>query len=147
MLVSNKKAFHKYSITDKYEAGIDLLGTEVKSLRNGGGSLEGAYVSTRSGEALLVGANISAYQPANVSGDYEPTRTRRLLLTKKEINKLSGLESQKGLTVVPLNVYDKNGKIKVEIGVARGKKEFDKRDVLKKRSSDRDIDREIKKWG
>jgi len=143
-LVENKKVRFDYELLEEYEAGMELLGTEVKSLKNGQGSLEGARVIERGGEAYLVGANIPAYQPQNTPGDYDPTRTRRLLLSRREIEELSGHATQKGLTIVPISVYNKNRYLKLKIALARGKKKFDKRETLKKKEAKRDIDRDIK---
>lgn len=142
-LVYNKKAGFDYEFLDKYEAGIELLGLEVKSLRAKRGVLEGARVIIRGGEAYLIGASIPPYQPGNTPKEYEPDRNRRLLLTKKEIAALSGVEGQKGLTIVPISVYNKGNKIKIEIAVAKGKKKFDKREVIRKRDVERDIAREF----
>ncbi len=143
-LLSNKKAYFDYEIIEKLEAGIELLGAEVKSLRAGLGSLLGGRVMPRGGEAYLVGATIPPYQIANASKDYDPSRNRRLLLTKKQIAILTSVEKEKGLTIVPISVYNKGKKIKVEIGIARGKKKFDKRETTKKRESERDIRRMMK---
>ncbi len=143
-LIVNKKAGLKYEILEKFEAGIELFGFEVKSVKNKNGSLDGAFISARSGEVLLVNANISAWQPKNAPKDFDSTRTRRLLMTKKEINNLSGLESQRGLTIVPLSMYNKGNKIKVEVAVVRGKKEYDRREDIKKRDTKREIDRTLK---
>lgn len=143
-LVQNKKAYFNYEILEKMEAGIELLGFEVKSLKNGGGSLDGAHVTIRGREAYVTGMQISPYQPKNTPKEYDPIRNRRLLLTKKEIDKLSGAEGQKGLTIVPLSVYNKGNKLKVEIGVVRGKKKYDKRESIKKRDTEREIRRNLK---
>ena len=143
-LVANKKARLEYELLETYEAGIELLGFEVKSLRAGQGSLEGAHVLVRGGEAYLVNMRISPYQPANTPKDYDPERSRRLLLTKSEIGELAGYEHQKGLTIVPISVYNKGRKLKLEIAVARGKKQRDKRQDLKRRDDERDIERTLK---
>jgi len=140
----NRKARFNYEILEKYETGIELLGTEVKSVRGGQMSLEGAFVIIRGGEAFLINANIPPFQPKNASKDYDPLRNRKLLLTKKEIIELAGSEKNKSLTIVPISVYNKNRKIKVEIALVKGKKKFDKRETLKKRDTDREIRREIK---
>ena len=133
-----------YEILEQYEAGIELLGSEVKSIRQKHGKLEGSHIIVRGGEAYIVGMTIPPYQPANTGPEYDPARNRKLLLTKKEITILSEIEGQKGLTIVPLSVYNKGRKLKVEIGVARGRKLYDKRAVLKKRDTDRDIRRTLK---
>lgn len=144
MLIQNKKAYFNYEILEKLTAGIELLGFEVKSLRNKQGSLEGSHVTVRGGEAYLVHATIPPFQPNNTPKDYDPLRNRRLLLTKKEIASLAGTENKKGLTIVPISVYNHGRKIKVEIAIARGKKQFDKRETTKKRETDREIRREFK---
>lgn len=143
-LIENKKAHFNYEILERYEAGIELLGTEVKSIRAKHGSLEGAHVLVRGGEAFLVGATIEPYQAGNTDKNYDAARNRRLLLTRDEIIKLGHLESLKGLTIVPISVYNKQRKIKVEIAVVRGKKTHDKRETLKKREHERDVMREVK---
>jgi len=140
----NRKARFNYEFLEKYETGIELLGTEVKSVRAGQMSLEGAFVIIRGGEAFLINANIPPYQPLNAPKDYDPLRNRKLLLTKKEITELAGNEKNKNLTIVPISVYNKGRKIKVEIALVKGKKKFDKRETLKKRDTDREIRREIK---
>jgi len=143
-LVQNKKARFDYEILEALEAGIELLGHEVKSLRAKQGKLEGAHVIVRGGEVYLVGATIPPYQPKNTPQDYEPMRTRKLLLTKKEIATIAAAEGQKGLTIVPISIYNKGGKLKVRVAVARGRKKFDKREVLKKRDTQREIRRTLK---
>ena len=140
----NRKARFDYEILEKYEAGIEFLGTEVKSVRNGRMSLEGAFVIIRGGEAFLINVNIPPYQPKNAPKDYDPLRNRKLLLTKKEIAELAGSEKNKSLTIVPISVYNKNRKIKLQIALVKGKKKFDKRETLKKRDADREIRREFK---
>jgi len=142
--VENRKARFNYEFLEKYETGIELLGTEVKSVRGGQMSLEGAFVIVRGGEAFLINANVPPFQPKNAPKDYDPLRNRKLLLTKKEIAELSGSEKNKSLTIVPISVYNKERKIKVEIALVKGKKKFDKRETLKKRDTDREIRREIK---
>ncbi len=140
----NRKARFDYEILEKYETGIELLGTEVKSVRAGQMSLEGAFVIVRGGEAFLINANIPPYQPKNAPKDYDPLRNRKLLLTKKEIAELAGNEKNKSLTIMPISVYNKKRKIKVEIALVKGKKKTDKRETIKKRETDREIRREIK---
>ena len=144
MLIQNKKVYFNYEILEKFTAGIELFGFEVKSLRDKNGSLEGSYVTVRGGEAYLMNANIPPFQTGNTPKTYDPIRNRRLLLTKKEIAELSGTESKKGLTIVPISVYNKGRKIKVEIATVRGKKQFDKRESTKKRETERDIRRIMK---
>ena len=143
-LIINKKAHFNYEILERYEAGIELLGIEVKAVRAKRGSLEGAHITVRGGEAYLIGMTIEPYQASNTIKGHEPSRNRRLLLTKKEIAELAAIESKKGLTIVPLGVYNKGRKIKVEIAVAKNKKTHDKRETLKKREAERDVMREIK---
>lgn len=143
-LIEHKKARLDYEILEEFEAGLELLGGEVKALRQGNGKLEGAHVIIRAGEAYLVGAHVPPYQPANTAESYDPNRTRKLLLTKKEITELSQYEGQKGLTIVPLRVYNKGRNLKVLLGVARGRKKYDKRAVLKERDTKREIDRSLK---
>jgi SsrA-binding protein len=144
-LIQNKKAYFNYEILEQFEAGIELFGFEVKSLRSRQGSLEGSHVTIRGGEAYLIGATIPPYQPANTPKEYDSARNRRLLLTKKEIGKLRGLESRKGLTIVPLSVYNKGRKLKVGIAVVRGKKKYDKRETIKRRDTERELKRTLKR--
>ena len=144
-LIENKKAHFNYEILETVEAGIELLGNEVKSIRKREGSLEGARVIVRGNEAFLVGATIPPYQPANTEKDYDPSRNRRLLLNRKEIKLMSGAESKKGLTIIPISVYNKERKIKISVAIVRGKKKYEKRDSIKKRETDRDIRRTLKK--
>lgn len=143
-LLDNKKVRFNYEILDTFDAGIELYGNEVKSLRAQHGSLDGSHITVRGGEAYLIGCTIPPYQPSNTSKDYNPERNRRLLLTKKELAELSGIESKKGLTVVPISVYNKGRNLKVQIGIARGKKAFDKRETTKKREVNREMRREMK---
>ncbi len=146
-LIQNKKVYFDYEILDKFDAGIELFGYEVKSLRNKRGSLEGTHITVRGNEAFLIGMDINAYQPANAPKDYDPRRNRKLLLTKKELSELAGKESQKGLTIIPISLYTKGRNIKVSLGVTRGKKKYDKRETIKKRDTQRDIERELKQQG
>jgi len=143
-LIQNKKAYFNYVITEKFTAGIELFGFEVKSVREKKGQLESAYITIRGGEAFLIGANIPAFQPANAPKDFDPLRNRKLLLTKKELKMLSEIESKKGLTIVAIAVYNMGRKLKLEIGIAKGKKSFDKRETIKKRETDREIRRSLK---
>lgn len=142
--LENTKARFDYEVLERYDAGIELLGFEVKSVRNGRGSITGAHIIIRGGEAFIVGMRIDPYQPGNTDPAYDPDRTRKLLLTKKEILELEEQDAKKGLTLVPLSLYDKGGKIKLGFAVARGKKEFDKRETIKKRDTDRDLRRLMK---
>jgi len=143
-LIENRKARFDYDILETFEAGVELFGFEVKSVRKGQGSLVGAHIIIRGGEAFLVGATIPPYQEGNTPENYDPARNRRLLLTKKEIALLADKESQRGLTIVPLSVYNRSRKLKVGIAVARGKKKYDKRETIKKRDTDRDVRRTLK---
>jgi SsrA-binding protein len=143
-LVSNKKAGFNYEITDTLSAGIELLGFEVKALRKKQGSLDGSYVLVRGNEAYLVGMQIPPFQMNNTPKEYDERRDRRLLLTRQEIDSLTGHKSQMGLTAVPISVYNIGRKIKVKIGLAKSKKKFDKRETIKKRETDRDIRRDFR---
>jgi len=144
-LIQNKKVYLNYEIQETFSAGVKLFGFEVKSLRKKQGSLEGAYIIARGNEAFLIGATIPPYQPSNTPENYDPTRNRKLLLTKKEIERLLSFEKQKGLTIVPISVYNKGVKIKIEIGVAKGKKKYDKRESIKKKDTERDLKRTLKR--
>lgn len=143
-LIEYKKAFLKYSPIENFSAGIELFGQEVKSLRNKLGSLEGARVVVRGGEAFIIGMTIPSYQTANVSENYDPERARRLLLAKKEITELYAAESKKGLTIVPLEIYTNKRLIKVRIAIVRGKRKEDRREDLKKRDALRETGRVLK---
>jgi SsrA-binding protein len=144
-LIQNKKIGFDYEILQKLEAGIQLLGTEAKSLRAGHGAIAGAHVSIRGDEAYLVGADIPPFQPKNTPSSYDRERARKLLLTKKEIAKLLGIEKEKGLTIVPVSVYNKGKNIKIELAVVRGKKKYDKRETLRKKDAEMDIRRSLKR--
>ncbi len=139
-LAKNKKAYFDYDILDKFEAGLVLIGQEVKSIKKGSITLKGSYIIPRNNELFLVGCHVPAYQPKNIT-DYTPDRSRKLLLKKKEIEYLIEKSQEKSLTLVPLKVYTMKGFIKIQIAVGRGKKKFDKRESLKKK----DIDKRIKK--
>ena len=143
LVANNKKAYHDYFIEEKYEAGIELFGTEVKSIRQGKCSIKEAYVNIDNGEAFVEGMNISPYEKGNIF-NREPLRRRRLLLHKREIMKLAGQVQAKGYTLMPLQVYFKNGRVKIEIGLARGKKLYDKRDDLKKKALKRETERDFR---
>jgi len=157
IIAENKKAYYNYQILEKFEAGISLIGQEVKSIKTRGVNLAGSYVIIRTPthpppsrkrapeEAYWIGAEISPYQPKNVPADYNPERSRKLLLKKVEIKELIGKSKQKGLTLIPLRVYTKNGKIKLEFGIAKGKKKFDKRELIRKREVEREIERVLKR--
>lgn len=144
ILISNSKASFNYETLEKIEAGLELLGTEVKALRGRHGSLAGAYISIRGGEAYLLGANIPPYQANNAPKGYDAFRPRKLLLNRVELRTLTGREAEKGLTIVPISLYNKGPKIKLEIAVVRGKKKYDKRENIKKRETDREIRRTLK---
>lgn len=143
-LALNKRARYDYQILETFEAGLALYGFEVKSVKNGHLSLQGAYVVIKGEEAYLLNATISPYQSQNTPSDYEPARSRKLLLHKKEIKYLIGKSQEKGLTLVPIQVYTKKDKIKLEFGVGRGKRKTDKRELIKKREAQREIERKIK---
>ena len=143
LVANNKKAYHDYFIEEKYEAGIELFGTEVKSIRQGKCSIKEAYVTIDRGEAFVEGMNISPDEKGNIF-NREPLRKRRLLLHKREIMKLAGQVQAKGYTLMPLQVYFKNGRVKIEVGLARGKKLYDKRDDLKKKAMKRETERDFR---
>lgn len=143
-LIRNKKVGFNFELLERFEAGVELLGTEVKSLRNGQGKLEGSHVIVRGDEAYLVGASIPAFQKANAPKDYEPERVRRLLLKKKEILELFTESEKRGLTIVPIRWYNTGRKLKLEIAVGRGKKKHDKREAIKGRDTKRSIERILK---
>lgn len=143
VLAANRAAFHNYHISDKYEAGIALTGTEVKSAMDGRVQLKEAYVAVREGEAWLFNAHISPYSHGNRL-NHEPMRTRKLLLHKREIERLEDVSVKQGMTLVPTQVYLKNGRIKVEVGVARGKKLYDKREAEMRRTVDRETRAQLK---
>ena len=142
--IQNKKAHFNFEILKRFEAGLVLIGREVKSVRAGKGSLKGAHVLVRGGEAFLVGASITEYQPANTPKSYEPERTRKLLLSKKELAEIENQTEKAGLTAIPIRLYNNGSKIKLEIAVARGKKKHDKRESLKERDCKREIQRTLK---
>lgn len=141
----NSKARFDYEILETYSGGLLLSGGEVKSIRGGKVSLSGSYVLIRGGEAFWVGGNIEPYQPKNTASDYDPQRARKILLTKEELKNLEDIEKTKGLTIVPLSVYNKGRFIKMDLGIARGKKNFDKRQAIKKRDTERDLKRTLKR--
>lgn len=143
IITQNRKAFHDYSIEETIEAGILLQGTEVKSLRDGKANLKDSYVIVKDGEVFLLNCHISPYSHGNIM-NHDPLRTRKLLLHKKEITKLQGKAAQKGYSLIPLKLYFKNSHVKVEVGLARGKKQYEKRETIKKREADREIERAMK---
>ena len=144
IIAENKKAYYNYEILEKFEAGVVLVGQEVKSLKTKGVNLAGSYVIIKDEETYWVGAKISPYQPKNIPADYNPERARKLLLKKSEIKYLIGKSKQKGLTLMPLRIYTKDGKIKIEFAIAKGKKKFDKRELIRKREVKREIERTLK---
>lgn len=139
----NKKAYHDYFVEDVYEAGIELFGTEVKSIRAGTVNMKDSYCTIEKGEIYATGVHISPYEKGNVFNK-DPLRDRKLLMHKKEIMKLFGLVGKEGYTLVPLKMYFKGSKVKVEVGLCKGKKLYDKRDSLAKKEANRDIDRAMK---
>ena len=143
LIANNKKAYHDYFIEDKYEAGIALFGTEIKSLRQGKCSVKESYIRIENGEVYIVGMHISPYEKGNIFNK-DPLRTRKLLLHKQEIRKLTGKLTEQGYTIVPLQVYLKGSLIKVEIGLAKGKKLYDKRQDIAKKDAKREAERDFK---
>lgn len=142
--IRNKKATLDFELLECFEAGAELLGSETKSIRGGQGKLTGAYVVIRGGEVYLVGASIPPFQKANAPKGYEDERPRKLLLSKKEIEKLFTASEKNGLTIVPIRWYNSRRRLKLEIAIARGKKKFDKREILKDRDNKRNIERILK---
>ena len=143
-LAQNKKAYMTYQILETFQAGLVLNGQEVKSIKSGRIQLAGSYVVFKGEELFLIGANIPAYQPANAPQDYDPERSRKLLLRKDELRYLAGKVKEKGLTLVPLRVYNQKRKLKLEFSLAKGKQKQDKRETIKKRETERDIERALK---
>jgi len=144
ILAENKKAFFDYEILEKFEAGLVLFGFEVKAIKNRRLNLAGSYVIAKNGRVYLINATIPPYQPKNTPPDYNPLRNRQLLLTKKELKYLEGKQRESHLTLVPLRVYNKHNLIKLEFALAKGKKTFDKREIIKKREAQRKINRVLK---
>ena len=143
LIANNKKAYHDFFIDDKYETGIELFGTEVKSIRLGKCSIKESFVRIEKGEVYIYGMHINPYEKGNIFNK-DPLRVRKLLLHKTEINKLAAKIAEKGYTLVPLQVYFKGSLVKVEIGLARGKKLYDKRDDIAKKDQRREVEREFK---
>lgn len=143
IIAQNKKAYHDYYIEDTFEAGIVLQGTEIKSIRQGKASIKDAYAHVDHGEAHVFNMHVTQYD-FGTNGNHEPTRTRKLLLRKKEIGRLFGLQQQQGYSLIPLKLYIKDGYAKLEIAVAKGKKQYDKREDLKIKDSNRQIERALK---
>ncbi|MDB9313236.1 SsrA-binding protein SmpB [Spirulina sp. CS-785/01] len=146
VISNNRKARYLYEILDTYEAGVQLVGTEVKSIRDGRVNMQDGYGLIRNGEAWLLNVHISPYQDSGEYFNHDPRRTRKLLLKRKEINKLIGKLEQKGLTLIPLKMYFKRGWVKVLLGLGKGKKIHDKRETIKKRDTDREIKRALKQY-
>lgn len=142
-VAQNKKALHDYFVLEKYEAGIELFGTEVKSIRQGRVNLKDSWCSIEKGEIFALGMHISPYEQGNIF-NRDPLRKKRLLMHKKEIRKLYGKVKQEGLTLVPLSVYFLNGRAKLEVGLCKGKKNYDKRETAAKRDAQRDMERSLK---
>ena len=143
IVAQNKKAYHDYFVEEKYEAGIALFGTEVKSIRAGAVNLKDSYCSFKDGELFVLGMHVSPYEKGNIF-NREPLRQRKLLMHRRELNKLFGVVAQQGLTLVPLSLYFSGKNVKVELGLCRGKKLYDKRDVAAKNQADREIDRRLR---
>ncbi len=143
LIANNKKAYHDYFIDETYEAGIELVGTEVKSLRQGNCSIKEAFVSINKGEVFIFKMHINPYEKGNIFNK-DPLRKRKLLLHRSEINKLIGRTKEKGYTIVPLKVYFSDSRVKLEIGLARGKKLYDKRETLAKNDQKREAERDFK---
>ena len=144
-LANNKKAFHDYFIEKKYEAGIELLGSEVKSMKQGKVSIKESFIGDRNGEMFVYGMHVTPFKEA-YEQTIDPTRTRKLLLHKKEIDTLIGKKTQDGYTIVPLSVYERDGLVKIQIALAKGKKQYDKRETIKRKEADRRIDRALKNY-
>ena len=142
-IAKNPTARHNYTITDTFEAGIVLTGTEIKSIRNGKVNIKDTYVNIKDGEVFIFGMHISPYEFGNIYNK-DPLRTRKLLLNRREINKLIGMINQKGISLVPISMYFKGSKVKLEIGIGKGKKLFDKRDDIAKKDAERRINRALK---
>jgi SsrA-binding protein len=143
IICKNRKAFFNFEIEDTFECGIVLLGSEVKSLRNGKANLSDSYGKVRNGEIFLIDAHISPYEQSNRL-NHDPLRQRKLLLHKREIKRLTGKVAERGFSLIPLKMYFKNGKVKVEMALARGKKTYDKREVIKKKEQRRELERLVK---
>jgi len=146
LITQNRKARHDYFVLETYEAGIELLGTEVKSLRAGSVNLKDSWCSIKDGELFLMGAHISPYEKGNIF-NRDPLRVRRLLMHKREIMKLFGTVKQDGCSLIPLSLYFKGSKVKVEVGLCKGKKLYDKRADMAKRDANREMDRALKERG
>ncbi len=145
VIATNRRAYHDYFVDDQVEAGLSLLGTEIKSIREGRVNIRDAYAVIDRGEAWLVNAHIAPYEHGSWT-NHEPTRSRKLLLHKPQIAALASKSSQRGYTIIPLKLYLKNGRAKVELGVGRGKREYDKREAIARRDAEREIDRAVRNW-
>ena len=143
IIAQNKKAWHDYFIDEKYEAGIELFGTEVKSLRAGNVNLKDSYCDIKNGEIFVIGMHVSPYEHGNIF-NRDPLRNKKLLMHKREIMKLHGLVAQKGMSLIPLSLYFSGSRVKVEVGLCRGKKLYDKRESIAKHDADREIERRMK---
>ena len=146
LIAKNPVAYHNYTINDKLEAGIVLTGTEIKSIRAGKVNLKDSFVNIKNGEAYIYGMHISPYEHGNIFNK-DPLRTRKLLLNKREINKLSGYITQKGCSLIPIQLYFKNNFVKLELGIGKGKKLYDKREDIAKKDAQRKIERTLKNFG
>jgi SsrA-binding protein len=146
-IVENRKAFHDYFIEERFEAGLSLLGWEVKAVRAGRANLKEAYVIVKNGEIMLIGAHVSPLSTASTHVNADPTRTRRLLLRREEINRLIGKVERAGYTLTPLDLHYRNGRIKLAIGLAKGKKQHDKREAIKEREWNREQQRLLRNRG
>ena len=144
ILAKNKRASYDYEILETFEAGLVLEGHEVKSIRNGGMKLQGAFVKIREGSAWLVGGNVPRYTKAGMLSEYDPERTRKLLLKKRELGRILSKLETKGLTLVPISVYTKESKIKLEFGIGKGKRQYQKKETIKRRDINRDVNRLLK---
>ena len=143
VITQNKKAWHDYFIDEKYEAGIELYGTEVKSIRGGGINLKDSYCHVQDGELYAIGIHVSPYEQGNIF-NRDPDRPKRLLMHKREIRKLQALQKQDGYSLIPLSLYFKDSRVKVELGLCKGKKNYDKRDATAQRDAKREMDRTMK---
>lgn len=147
ILSDNKRAIYDYEILEKFEAGLVLQGQEVKSIRNGHIALAGSYIVISQNIPYLVGSKVAPYQPNNTPSDYNQERQRKLLLSKKEINYLAQKSKERGFSLIPLKIYSKDGRIKLEFGLAKGRKEYNKKEKIKKRDTDREVNRELNQRG
>ncbi|MEA3344278.1 MAG: SsrA-binding protein SmpB, partial [Patescibacteria group bacterium] len=147
ILSENKRAYFDYEILEKFEAGMVLSGQEVKSIKSGKISIKSSYVVFNKEEPFLIGSKVPPYQPRNAPSDYDPEKSRKLLLKKSEIRHLIGKTNEKGIALIPLKIYVKNAMVKLEFGIAKGRKKFSKKEMIKKRDNQREIQRELKSRG